>query len=225
MPRDMHEAVFLFDVDDTLIDNDAVKADLEKYVLDHFGQEACKRFWDIYEEQRRKHRYADFVGTLERFRLEHLGDPRVLELSRWLMSYPFAERLYPGALSAVEHVARWGLPVILTDGDGVFQPYKLEQAGLWDAFDGRILDFVHKQDELGAVERAYPARHYVVIDDKPSILNAVKAAWGARVTTVFVRQGHYAHDPKAAAGGLPPDVTLERIADIKGHEFSALLPV
>ena len=219
------EIVFLFDVDDTLLDNDAVKADLGQHVRDRFGPEACKRFWDIYEEQRTKHRYADFLGTLERFRLEHLGDPRALLLANWLMEYPFGKRVYPGALAAVEHVARWGLPVILTDGDGVFQPYKLVRAGLWRAFDGRVLDYVHKQDELGAVERAYPARHYVVMDDKMSVLNAIKGAWKDRVTTVFVRQGHYALDPKATAGGPLPDMTLERIADIRGHEFSALLPV
>ncbi len=219
------DIVFLFDVDDTLLDNDAVKADLGKHVLDTFGPEACNRFWDIYEEQRAKHGYADFLGTLERFRLEHLGEPRALLLANWLMGYPFAERLYPEALAAVEHVARWGLPVILTDGDGVFQPYKLERAGLWGAFGGRVLDYVHKEQELDAIEHAYPARCYVVIDDKPSVLGAIKKIWGDRVTTVFVRQGHYALDPKAAAGGPPPDVTLERIADIKGHEFSALLPV
>jgi hypothetical protein len=219
------DIVFLFDVDDTLLDNDAVKADLDQQVLKGFGPAARDRFWAIYEEQRAKHGYADFLGTLERFRLEHLGDPRVLLLAHWVMAYPFAERLYPGALASVEHVARWGLPVILTDGDGVFQPYKLERAGLWKAFDGRVLDYVHKQDELGAVERAYPATHYVVIDDKPSILDAIKRIWRTRVTTVLVRQGHYAHAPKAAAVGAPPDMTLERISDIKSHEFSALLPV
>jgi FMN phosphatase YigB (HAD superfamily) len=220
-----HEIVFLFDVDDTLLDNDAVKTDLGKHVLDNFGPDACNRFWDIYEEQRVKHGYADFLGTLERFRLEHLGEPRALLLANWLMAYPFSERLYPEALAAVEHVARWGLPVILTDGDGVFQPYKLERAGLWKAFDGRVLDYVHKQQELAAVERAHPATHYVMIDDKPSVLSAIKKIWGARVTTVFVRQGHYALDPKAAAISPRPDMTLEHIADIKTHEFSALLPV
>lgn len=220
-----HEIVFLFDVDDTLLDNDAVKADLGRQVLEKFGQAASDRFWTIYEEQRAKHSYADFLGTLERFRLEHLGELRALELSNWMMAYPFADRLYPQALDAVRHVAQWGLPVILTDGDGVFQPYKLERAGLWAAFEGRVLDFVHKQQELAAVERAYPARHYVVVDDKPSILGAIKKVWGEKVTTVFVRQGHYANNPNALAGGPSPDRTLERIADLRNQEFSALLPV
>jgi FMN phosphatase YigB (HAD superfamily) len=217
--------VFLFDVDNTLFDNDTLKTDLKQEVLEEFGAEACNRFWTLYEEQRAKRGYADFLGTLERFRLEHLNEPRALLLSNWLMNYPFAERLYPQALSAVRHVRRWGLPVILTDGDGVFQPYKLEQAGLFKAFDGRVLDYVHKEQELDAVARAYPARHYVVVDDKIGVLDAIKKAWGDHVTTAFVRQGHYALDPKATAGDPPADLTLERIAELKHHEFSALLPV
>ena len=220
-----HETVFLFDVDNTLLDNDAVKADLKRRVLEAFGQQDSERFWAIYEEQRAKHGYADFLGTLERFRGEHLGDPRVLALSNWLMSYPFEKRLYPAALAAVRHVGQWGLPVILTDGDGVFQPYKLLHAGLWTAFDGRVLDYIHKEQELARIERAYPARHYVVIDDKIGVLDAIKKAWGDRVTTTFVRQGHYALDPNAAAGHLPADITLDRVAELLEQEFSALAPV
>jgi hypothetical protein len=220
-----HEIVFLFDVDNTLFDNDTLKADLGQQVVEAFGPEAYKRFWAIYEELRAKHGYADFLGTLERFRLEHLNEPRVLNLSNWLMGYAFSDRLYPEALTVVRHVGRWGLPVILTDGDGVFQPYKLKQAGLWDAFDGRVLDYIHKEQQLDAVECAYPARHYVVVDDKIGVLDAIKTAWGDHVTTVFVGQGHYAHDPKATAGDPPADISLDRIAELKHYEFSALLPV
>lgn len=220
-----HDTVFLFDVDDTLFDNDRMKADLGRQVEDGFGRAGADRFWAIYEEQRKKHEYADFLGTLERFRLEHLGDPAALRLSNWLMDYPFPERLYPDALAVVRHVEDWGLPVILTDGDGVFQPYKITRAGLWRAFDGRILDYIHKQESLDAVREAYPARHYVVIDDKLSILHAVKSAWNGHVTTVFVRQGHYARAAEAA-GDLPPaDVTLDRVAELMTYEFSALAPV
>jgi beta-phosphoglucomutase-like phosphatase (HAD superfamily) len=219
------EIVFLFDVDNTLFDNDTLKADLGQQVLENFGPEACKRLWAIYEEQRAKHGYADFLGTIERFRLEHMNEPRVLGIANWLMNYPFAERLYRGALGVVRHVHKWGLPVILTDGDGVFQPYKLQQAGLLKAFDGRVLDYIHKEQELAAVARAYPARHYVVVDDKIGVLDAIKKAWGDHVTTAFVRQGHYALDPKATAGDPPADITLDRIAELKQHEFSALLPV
>jgi hypothetical protein len=221
----LHEIVFLFDVDDTLFDNDRLKADLKQQVLEHFGPEACERFWVLYEEQRAKHGYADALGTLERFRMEHLGDPRALGLANWLMQYPFAERLLPDALAAVRHVGQWGLPVIFTDGDGVFQPYKLERAGLWKAFDGRVLDYIHKEQALGAVERAYPAQRYVVIDDKLAVLDPIKKAWGDRVTTIFVRQGHYALDPKAAASHPPADIALDRIAALLSHEFSALAPV
>lgn len=219
------ELVFLFDVDDTLFDNDRFKADLGRRVQASFGPAAVERFWAIYEEQRKKRGYADFLGTLERFRLEHLGDPRALELANWVMGYPFADGLFPGALAAVRHVARWGLPVILTDGDGVFQPYKLERTGLWGSFEGRVLAFIHKEQELGRVQEAYPARAYVVIDDKPGVLGAIKAAWGGHVTTVFVRQGHYARDAEAAGGVPPADITLETIAELMKNEFPAPAPV
>ena len=217
-----HDTVFLFDVDDTLLDNDAVKADLKERVLEKFGQEACDRFWAIYEEQRAKHGYADFLGTLERFRLEHMYDPKVLLLPIWMMEYPFADRLYPDALAVVRHVRQWGLPVILTDGDGVFQPYKLKRAGLWDAFDGHVLGYIQKDKELDAVERAYPARRYVLVDDKLKVLNAVKGIWGERVTTVFVKQGHYANDPKTLASEPAADVMADRIAELMMHDFSAI---
>lgn len=220
-----HQVVFLFDVDNTLLDNDAVKADLAKEVRARFGTLGCERFFAIYEEQRKKHEYADFLGTLERFRLEHIDNPDALKLASWLMSYPFANRLFPDALAVVRHASDYGLPVILTDGDGVFQPYKLRQAGLWQAFDGRVLDFVHKEQELDEVARTYPASHYVVIDDKPRILDAVKKAWGSRVTTIFVRQGHYAHEAIAAGEDAPADITLDRIAGLMLQDFSALAPV
>ena len=219
-----HGLVFFFDVDDTLLDNDRVKSDLGDHVREIFGQAAESELWSIYEEQRKKHDYADFLGTLERFRLAHLHDPRVVPLANWLLDYPFIERLYPDALGVVRHVRQWGLPVILTDGDGVFQPHKLERSGLLGAFGGHVLNYVHKQDELGSVTRAYPAQHYVLIDDKLSVLDAVKTAWGDRVTTVFPRQGHYANDAKAIAQLPPADIEIDRIADLMDHDFSALQP-
>ena len=217
-----HDTVFLFDVDDTLLDNDSVKADLKEKVLKDFGQEACDRFWVIYEEQRKKHIYADFIGTLERFRLEHLHDPNALRLSLWVMNYPFADRLFPDALAVVRHVSQWGLPVILTDGDGVFQPYKLKRAGLWSAFDGHVLGYVQKSKELDAVEREYPARHYVLVDDKLKLLNTVKGIWGNRVTTIFVKQGHYANDPKMLASEPAADISVDRVAELMMHDFSTI---
>lgn len=221
---EMHDVIFLFDVDDTLLDNDGMKDELSAYVLSIFGKQANDRFWALYEEERIKHTYADFLGTLECFRLENMHDPRVLHLANWLLDYPFAKRLYPGALAVVRHVRTWGLPVILTDGDGVFQPHKLERAGLSAAFDGHILNYVHKEKELDAVARAYPARHYVLIDDKLKLLDTVKRAWGDRVTTVFPKQGHYANDPETLASQPPADITIDRIADLMDHDFSAITP-
>jgi len=217
-----HDTVFLFDVDDTLLDNDRVKDELKENLLQNFGQEACDRFWTIYEEQRAKHTYADFLGTLERFRLEHICDPKVLRLSIWMMEFPFADHLFPDALAVVRHVSQWGLPVILTDGDGVFQPYKLERAGLWNAFDGRVLAYIQKDMELDAVQRAYPARHYVLVDDKLKVLNTIKGIWGDRVTTIFVKQGHYANDPEVLASEPAADVTVNRVGELMMQDFSAI---
>ena len=219
------DIVFLFDVDETLFDTARMKDDLGREIETRFGEDARRRFWDIYERLRAEKGYADFLGALEGFRMEHLGDPRSLALSNWLMDYPFAERLFPGALAAVAHASRWGLPVILTDGDGVFQPHKLERSGIWDAVEGRVLGYIHKEQALGDVQRAYPARHYVVIDDKPAILAAIKETWRGHVTTVFVRQGHYARDAEASAKPVPADIALGSIAEFKACDFSALAPV
>ena len=219
-----HGLVFLFDVDNTLLDNDGMKRDLGDYVRQTFGMGADDELWTLYEEERVKHGYADFLGTLERFRLAHLHDARVLQLANWVMDYPYIERLYPDALGVVRHVRQWGLPVILTDGDGVFQPHKLERAGLLSAFGGHVLNYVHKEQELNSVRRAYPAKHYVLVDDKLSLLNAVKKAWDDRVTTVFARQGHYANDANVLARSQPADIEIERIADLMDHDFSTLKP-
>lgn len=219
-----HGLVFLFDVDNTLLDNDRMKRDLGDYVRRTFGSGAEDELWTLYEEERVKHGYADFLGTLERFRLAHLHDARVLHLVNWAMDYPFIERLYPDALGVVRHVRQWGLPVILTDGDGVFQPHKLERAGLLSAFGGHVLNYVHKEQELDSVRRAYPAKHYVLTDDKLTLLNVVKKAWGDRVTTIFPRQGDYANDAKVLARSQPADIEIERIADLLDHDFSALQP-
>lgn len=219
-----HQVVFLFDVDNTLLDNDRMKRDLGDYVSKTFDDEARDQLWALYEEERVKHGYADFLGTLEKFRLAHLEDARVLRLANWVMDYPFIERLYPDALGAVRHVRQWGLPVILTDGDGVFQPHKMERAGLLDAFDGRVLNYIHKEEELDSVRSAYPAQHYVLIDDKLKVLDAVKKAWGDRVTTVFARQGHYANDAKTLTGLPPADIEIAHIADLMEHDFSTLVP-
>jgi FMN phosphatase YigB (HAD superfamily) len=217
----MHDFVFLFDVDDTLLDNDRVEADLAAHLTEAYGAEAGNRYWDIFEKLRQELGYADYLGALQRFRLEMMHDPRVLRMSNWLVDYPFADRLYAGALNAIKHVRQWGPAVILSDGDAVFQPRKIERSGLWAAFEDRVLIYVHKERQLAEVERIYPATRYVMIDDKLRILNAVKKVWGERVTTIFLRQGHYARDPQILAGCQPADIQLEHLSDLNNYALAA----
>ena len=220
---DTPKLVFLFDVDNTLIDNDLVQAHLKEHLEQTYGAATRDRYWEILEELRNELGYVDYLGALERYRIEAMHRPEVLRMSSWLVDYPFADRLYPGALDAVKHVQQWGNPVILSDGDAVFQPRKVERSGLWNAFDGRILIYIHKEQELDDVERLYPACHYVLIDDKLRILSAVKEIWGERVTTVFPKQGHYAFDSEAVAAYPPADIHLARIGDLLTYDLSAFL--
>jgi len=220
---EMPVVVFLFDVDNTLLDNDGVQADLKEHLEQAYGSAARDRYWEILEELRSELGYVDYLGALERFRVEEIHRPDVLRMSNWLVDYPFAERLYPGALQAVKYVQQWGPAVILSDGDAVFQPRKVERSGLWRAFDDRVLIYIHKENELDYVERLYPADHYVLIDDKLRILTAVKKIWGARVTTVFPKQGHYAFDPAILASCPPADVELAKIGDLLICDVAAFL--
>jgi FMN phosphatase YigB (HAD superfamily) len=219
----MQDLVFLFDVDNTLLDNDRVQADLAAHLTEAYGVDAGKLYWDIFEQLRGELGYADYLGALERFRLEKMHDPRVLRMSSWLVDYPFADRLYAGALEAIKHVQQWGPAVILSDGDAVFQPRKVERSGLWAAFEDRVLIYVHKERELADVERFYPARRYVMIDDKLRILDAVKKAWGGRVTTIFLKQGHYARDPQILAGCQPADIQLDQLSDLYDYTLAAFV--
>jgi FMN phosphatase YigB (HAD superfamily) len=215
--------VFLFDVDNTLIDNDRVQADLSEHLEQTYGIASRDRYWKIFEELRSELGYADYLGALERYRMEALHRPELLRMSGWLVDYPFADRLYPGALNAVKHVQQWGTTVILSDGDAVFQPRKVEQSGLWQAFDNRVLIYVHKEQELDDVERLYPADHYVLIDDKLRILSAVTKIWGERVTTVFAKQGHYAFDSKSLTEYPAADIELANIGDLLHYDLSSFL--
>ena len=215
--------VFLFDVDNTLLDNDAVQADLGEHLERTYGAATRDRYWTIFEELRSELGYADYLGALERYRLEALHRPEVLRMSNWLVDYPFADRLYPAALDAVRHVRQWGRAVILSDGDAVFQPRKVERSGLWRAFGDHVLIYVHKEQELDDVREFYPADRYVLIDDKLRILSAVKAAWGDAVTTVFPRQGRYALDPAERAKYPGADIELDAIGDLLDHDLSSFL--
>jgi len=218
-----HDLVFLFDVDNTLLDNDRVQGDLFRHLTREFGPKARDRYVAIFEELRTELGYADYLGALERYRLENLHDPRLLHMATWLVDYPFAKRLYPGSLEVIRRCRRWGQVAILSDGDAVFQPIKVERSGLWRAFGGHVLIFVHKEQELDAVERFYPAKHYVMVDDKLRILQAIKDIWNERVTTVFPKQGHYALDKKSIAKYRPADISISGIRNMLDFKRAAFL--
>ncbi|MDR3553492.1 MAG: hypothetical protein P4L55_01930 [Syntrophobacteraceae bacterium] len=219
-----HQIVFLFDVDNTLLDNDHVERDMRSHLAGFLSPQARDRYFQLLEELRVQLGYADYLGALERYRLEALCNPRVLRVSGWLVDYPFARRLYPHALDAVLHVRRWGPPVILSDGDAVFQPRKVERSGLWDTFEDRVLIYVHKEDMLADVERHYPADRYVMVDDKLRILAAIKKIWGKRVTTVFVKQGRHANEPGLLDRYPSADIHLDRIGNLLDFDRAAFAP-
>ncbi|MEO7673148.1 MAG: HAD family hydrolase [Pyrinomonadaceae bacterium] len=208
------ENVFLFDVDNTLLDNDRVTQDLRRFMDREVGEERSGVYWEIFESLRSELGYADYLGALQRYRLENPYDSHLLAVSTYLINYPFANRLFPNSLDVLERYAEIGTVVILTDGDVVFQPRKIERSGLFEAVNGNILIYIHKEHELADVERRYPADRYVLVDDKVRILSGIKASWGDRVTTVFPRQGHYALDLQNVAKYPPPDIAVERIGDL-----------
>jgi FMN phosphatase YigB (HAD superfamily) len=219
---DVAQTVFLFDVDNTLLDNDRIQADLGQHLAENYGAEVRDRFWAIFEQLRAELGYADYLGALERYRLEAMHHPKVLRIANWLVDYPFHQRLYPRAIEVVKWVQSVGAAAILSDGDAVFQPRKVEKSGLWPVFGDNVLIYVHKELELADVETHFPARHYVLIDDKLRILHAVKRVWGDRVTTVFPRQGHYAADAKTLSEFPPADITIDHIGDLLDYDLAAL---
>ncbi len=214
--------VVLFDVDNTLLDNDRIAADLTQHLDEEIGTKGERQYWAIFEELREQLGYVDYLGALQRYRQAYPRDPHLLTLSRFLLNYPFAERLFPQACEVVRHAAAWSRPVILSDGDVVFQPRKIDRSGLYEAVEGNVLIYIHKEKELDDVEQRYPADHYVLVDDKLRILTAVKAYWGERVTTVFPRQGHYATDPEVLGSFPAADLSIECIGDLLKLDQSAL---
>jgi len=215
--------VFFFDVDNTLLDNDRVANDLQQHLRTKVGEGPAQRYWAIFEQLRTELGYADYLGALQRYRVEMPRDPKLLEVSYFMVNYPFANRLYPESLDAVEHAQQLGQAAILSDGDVVFQPRKVDRSGLYDTFHGDVLIYVHKELELDDVEQKYPAAHYVMVDDKVRILAELKRHWGSRVTTVFPRQGHYALDAELVAKYAMPDVTLERIGELQKYSLEQIL--
>ncbi len=222
--RERVPAVTFFDVDNTLLDNDSVTRDLRRHLEVHVGEGRADRYFALFEDLRGELGYADYLGALQRYRVERPQDAGVLEVSRFLLGYPFANRLYPGSLDAVEHCRSFSRVAILTDGDVVFQPRKIWRSGLWEAFQGEIVLALHKELELEEVARRQPAERYVLVDDKVRILAAVKEVWGDRVTTVFPRQGHYAVDVAAIARYPAPDITIERVGDLVDVPLERLFP-
>ena len=217
------DVVFLLDVDNTLLDNDAVERDLRHHIEESFGTECQERYWQIFEQLRAKLGYADYLGALQQYRIEHPRDPHLIEISLFLVDYPFADRLYPGTLDLIRRLRRRGRTVILSDGDVVFQPRKVARSGLLDAVDGHALIYIHKEQMLDDVEHRYPAAHYVMVDDKLRILASMKAVWDTQLTTVFVRQGHYAHDPNVVIAYPAADVSIERIGELTNGDLPTWL--
>ncbi len=217
----MHPVVTLLDVDNTLLDNDRVVADLMRFMDREVGRERREDYWQIFEALRVELGYADYLGALQRYRARHPRDSHILAVSQFLVNYPFANRLFPESLDVVDHARKWGPAVILSDGDVVFQPRKIERSGLFDLVEGNILIYVHKERELADVECRYPAERYVIVDDKLWLLEAIKEYWGPRVTTVWPRQGHYVTDARVQSLP-PPDVTLSRIGELLAWDLPRL---
>jgi FMN phosphatase YigB (HAD superfamily) len=218
-----YPVVFLLDVDNTLLDNDAIQHDLKDHLQEAYGRAARDRYWKILEDLFAELGYRDYLGALQRFRVEHPDEVELLAMSSFLIDYPFADRLYPAVFAVLKRLVEYGPTAILSDGDVVFQPHKVERAGLAEAVEGRVLIYIHKEDALDDVERRFPARHYVVVDDKLRILQSIKRSWKERVTTVFVRQGSYAHDSQTLAALPPADITIEHIGDLVSFDVRRLL--
>ena len=216
------ELVFLLDVDNTLLDNDRVTADLRQHLIEEFGEQCAKRYWVLFEALRAELGYADYLGALQRYREDVMNDPRLLQMSSFLLEYPFADRLYPSVLEVLAYLEQHGRTVILSDGDVVFQPRKIQRSGLWNAVDGRVLVYIHKEKTMDKIIARYPAKHYVMVDDKLRILAAMKSVLGDRLTTVFPRQGHYALNPDNTQSYPAADITIEHIGDLVNTDISLL---
>ena len=223
MSKPPESVVFLFDIDNTLLNNDKVTEDIRHMLIQHYGNEVSVKYWEMFEELRVELGYADYLGALQRYRKLSMHDTRLLRISSWLVDYPFANRLFPESLDAIEHCKKWGTVAILSDGDAVFQPRKADRSGLFAAVHRNVLIYIHKENELAHVEQIHPSKHYVMVDDKLRILTAMKEIWRDRLTTVFVKQGHYAQEPGLEEKYPPADITIDRIGELQQHDFSHLV--
>lgn len=210
--------VFLIDVDNTLLDNDSAQADYIAEIRNKVSSNSAQRYWEIFQQATKELGYADYLGALQLYRQEDMHDPNLFSISSYFLDYDFKQRIYPKSLDVIKHLQSFGKVVILTDGDVVFQPRKILRSGLWNAVDGNVLIYIHKEDELKQIEKKYPAEHYVMIDDKIRILSAIKNQWGDRVTTIFVRQGHYATDPAIIAQYPSADISIEKIGELINYK-------
>ena len=215
---------FLVDVDDTLLDNDRIQADFKQHMELEFGIRCRDRYWTIQEQLFNELGYRDYLEALQRFRIEYPYEPHLITAANFLVDYPFANRLYPGALDLLERLRNWGQTVILTDGDMVLQPRKVQRSGIFKAVEGNVLIYVHKEEALEDIKRRYLSDHYVLVDDKLRILTAFKKAWGNSVTTVFPKQGEFALDLKVLASYPAADIAVDRISDLLSYDLPDLLP-
>ena len=220
---DPASACFLIDVDETLLNNDAVCDDLKRHLVEIVGEEGKRRYWELFEQLWTELGYADYLGRCNDTGSNGWATRRFSAIASYLLHYPFHERLYPGALETIAALRRRAPVVILTDGDAVHQPNKIERSGIGQAVDGHVLIYVHKEEMLDDIERRYPAEHYVMVDDKLRILTAMKAQWQDRLTTVFVRQGHYALDPAIAR--RVPAADADHRPDRRSCQCVSLTPI
>ena len=212
--------IFLLDVDNTLLDNDRFTSDLGDQIENCFGAAQRARYWDIFAQRRTTLGLADYLGSLQEFRAGLDDDPQLLGMSQYLLEYPFASRLFPRALEAIAHLRTLGSPIVLSDGDIVFQPRKIQRSGIWEAVEGRVMIYLHKEKVLDHMQQRFPAKHYVMVDDKANLLAAMKSVLGAQLTTVFVRQGHYALAAESNSAVPAPDLVIERIGDLLNHNLT-----
>jgi FMN phosphatase YigB (HAD superfamily) len=216
----VEDVIFLLDVDNTLLDNDQFGKDLGDRLEESFGAFERARYWSIIAKRREEFGFVDYLGSLQDFRTGLDDHAELLDMSEFVLEYPFAERLFPGALDALAHLRTLGRPVVLSDGDIVFQPRKIHRAGIWAAVEGRVLIYLHKEKVLDHMQRRYPAKHYVMVDDKANLLAAMKSVLGSKLTTVFVRQGHYALDPQSKSVNPAPDLVIEHIGDLTTYQLT-----